>query len=392
MKRNRILHLRASNFVGGPERQILRHANSQRNGPWEILIGAFRDPQLECELLDTIESLGLEGLSLPSNKLRQPVSALIDIIRKRQIGLLCTHGYKADIIGVLAGRLAQVPVACFLRGWTGETWKVRVYERIDAWCLRYADRIVCLSQSQAHRISHRPSIAGKIRVVINAIDAQICDAKTRAEARSRLRSRLQLPADCRVVATAGRLSPEKGVADFLTAISLISDRSPDVKFVVFGHGAMRKQLELQADGLRIRDAVMFAGFHKDLQELLPGIDVLVNPSLSEEMPNILLEAMAASIPVVATSVGAVAEIAGPDRALHLVPPSQPPALADAMRELLAQPEHAAALGHAGFDRVHSAYSLAAQRRQFDALYGEFLSPCAESAPPPARLDSIVMPT
>ncbi|HEX5424664.1 MAG TPA: glycosyltransferase [Candidatus Acidoferrales bacterium] len=375
MKHGRILHLRASNFVGGPERQLLLHAQAQRDGEWNILLGTFLGEYEGQELRQHAESLQLPNIALPSAPKNKALKMLVSQIRSAGVSLLCTHGYKADILGVIAGRITRVPVACFLRGWTHEDWKVSAYERLDRWCLRYADRIVCLSNTQGARIATSLSIRKRIRIVCNAIESRHIADHERLQAQSELRRRLDLPVDSKVVATAGRLSPEKGVADFLDAVRCLQDEFPAVRFVVFGDGFLREELRNQARALGIEERVRFAGFQKDLQTLLPGIDLLINPSHSEEMPNILLEAMSAKIPVVATDVGGVAEIAGTERALRLVPSGYPHVLAMAIRDLVRNTQRAERLAEAGHRRVEQTYSIAAQQKQFDALYRELLPNC-----------------
>lgn len=380
----RILHLRASNFVGGPERQLLRHAQAQSDGDREILLGTFVGPTEGHELLQRAKENNLQTISLGASGLRALVQETVQVIRSRHVDLVCAHGYKPDIVGILASRIAKVPIACFLRGWTGESPLVRAYEQMDRWALPFADRIVCLSRSQAEKVRTHPLLRTKIRIVCNAICAIPDDENSRRQARTELRRRLNLADNCKIIASAGRLSPEKGVSDFISAIAEISRQFTSATFVVFGDGVMRGALEEQARKIGVHDRLAFAGFHADLSSILSGIDILVNPSHSEQMPNIVLEAMAAGIPVVATNVGAVAEIAGSDAVVRLVPPRNPDVLAQAIRSLLVSPEAASELGQAGRRRVLTTYSLGAQQRQFDALYEELLPSRSIASSAPTR--------
>jgi succinoglycan biosynthesis protein ExoA len=381
MNRPRVLHIRASNFVGGPEWQLLRYAELDRNGPWELLFGVYVGPNEGCEFRDAIRSRGLEVISLSTGSLVSSVRDLIRVLREKQIALICTHGYKADIVGLLAGRFAGVPVACFLRGWTRENRRVRLYEAVDRFCLRFAHRIVCLSGSQANRVSRTASLSAKIRIVTNAINTFDIDVSDRSTARDELRQRFGLPTKCMAIATAGRLSPEKGVGDFLDAAAQVEQRFANVRFLVFGDGVLQHDLEQKAVELGLQSHVTFAGFQRDLRSLLPGVDLFVNPSHSEEMPNVVLEGMAAGVPVVATAVGGVEEIAGPRGAVRLVPPARPEAQAEAVIELLRYPERAAELARAGHERAKE-FSVEKQKEQFHALYSEIL-PSAQASP--ARL-------
>lgn len=373
MRRPRILHLRASNFVGGPEQQLLRYAQRERHSDFELTLGSFVGSAEGIDFLRAVQESGLRALSLPANSLASSYRALAKLLQERQFDLVCAHGYKADILSLAAGRSTGTPVACFLRGWTGENRKVRLYEGADRFVLRFADRVVCLSGLQAVKLSKRASLEKKIRVVTNAIDVPAVDDGSRIRARSELRRRLHLPQNCQVVATGGRLSQEKGLGDFLQAVSLIALQSGDSRFVIFGEGVERCDLESSALALGIKRLVVFAGFHRDLRNLLPGVDLLVNPSLSEEMPNIVLEAMAAAVPVLATRVGGLGEIAGTYGAVGLVPPGQPAILAQEMVRLLGDSALAKDLGCSGQRRVVEAYSLERQCSQFHALYKELLA-------------------
>jgi glycosyltransferase involved in cell wall biosynthesis len=375
----KILHLRASNFVGGPENQLLRHAGTNDGSLWEVWIGVYVKGQEGLELFDTARSRGIPAVSLPVESITSSVLTLRRTLQESQIKLLCTHGYKAEVIGLLAGRMTGIPVACFLRGWTGENLKVKLYEAIERSSLGLADRIVCLSNLQARKISERPSLTRKIRVVHNAIDVQATDTESRDRSRKLLVDRLSIPPQATVIATAGRLSPEKGVADFLDAASLLSTQAShnSAFFVVFGEGSLEKTLREKANILKLDDRIVFAGFQRDLRELLPAIDILVNASQSEEMPNVVLEAMAAGVPVVATEVGGLAEIAGDDPAVKLVPVGRPEVLAEEIGSLLSAPDVRFAFGQKGFQRVKQAFSVESQAKEFDSLYREIL--CAEAS-------------
>ena len=376
MKRPRILHLRASNFVGGPEHQLLRHAESELNGPHEILLGSFIGPGEGSEFLQAAEGRGIQTLSLPSRNLapRSALPMLIRALKFHKIDALCTHGFKADVLGVLAARLGSVPIACFLRGWTAENRRVRIYEAADLLSLRIAHHIVCLSAAQASKMRKFSALKPRVRIVGNAIDVPAEDEESRTRSREEIIRRFGLPSDCLIVVTAGRLSPEKATIDFVEAASRVSRQHRTARFLVFGDGALRGQLEHRAHALGLEARIVFAGFQRDLRKLLPGVDLLVNPSHSEEMPNAVLEAMASKIPVVATAVGGVEELAGPEGAVHLVPSGNPEILAGAIEELLSQPSRAKDLGQLGRRRVQTTYSLARQSSEFHSLYEDLLYP------------------
>jgi glycosyltransferase involved in cell wall biosynthesis len=401
MKRVHILHLRASNFVGGPERQLLRYAAYEADGPVHVTLGSFVGRKEGREFLHAASERRIETMELPgdSGTEGKALFALMRYLRENRVALLCTHGYKADILGVLAGRMRGVPVACFLRGWTAEDAKVRLYEAMDRMFLRAATRIVCLSQTQARRVGGNSALRDKIRIVPNAADVPPAAAAEHETIRKELRQRFAAAAGQPVVAIAGRLSPEKGAADFLEAAVQVRREFPGAVFVVFGDGPLRASLERQAEQLGLGQSVRFAGFVPNAARYFAGVDVLVNPSLSEEMPNVVLESMAAGVPLVATNVGAVAEIAGPEGTVALIPPANPPAMAGAIARWLQNPERAQAAGCAARERVQQAYSPEIQRRSLRALYQEFVpelrpayeAPVSAEQPESLPVVSVVVP-
>ena len=380
----RILHLRPSNFVGGPERQLLHYAELDRAGLTETILGTFVGAHEGREFLELAEKHGFQTLALPTGSLGdyRATFALMRFLKEREISLLCTHGYQADILGGIAGLARRVPVVCFLRGWTAEDWKVRAYELADRAFLASAKRIVCLSQTHASQLARYRLLRPKLRVVLNAIESRTLGEDQRLRLRQEVRTRLGLPANCRIVASAGRLSEEKGTIFFLQAVSELQGQFRDARFVIFGNGRVRGQLEEMARRLGVSVVVSFAGHVPDFPLLLPGIDLVVNPSLAEQMPNVVLEAMAAAVPVIATAVGAVKEIAGDGNTLVLVPAADAAAIAQAVRDLLLDPPLAGAMGHAGQKRVQEAFSPARQRTQLRALYEELIPALA---PAPATL-------
>jgi glycosyltransferase involved in cell wall biosynthesis len=373
-ERIRILHLRTSNFVGGPESQLLRYGEHEREGPIEVIFSTLVGATEGRDFARVVEERGFQALTLPAGTMGdiRTLSMLVRCLREQSIALVCTHGYQADLLGTLAALACRIPVAWFLRGWTGEDWKVRIYEKLDRALLPLAARVVCLSNTQADQLVLRRGLARKIRVVHNVVEVRSISAQERLEVRRKLRVRLGLPNEPPVVATAGRLSPEKGTAYFLQAIPMIRKWFPTAHFVVFGSGPLKAQLEEMAQKLALGTALRFAGFVPGLAEQLPAIDVMVNPSLSEVMPNAVLESMAAAVPVVATDIGGVAEIAGPDKAIALIPAGDSAAIARAVSDLLHDPDRAGRLGRAGQKRAQDAFSPASQKAQLRAVYQEMV--------------------
>src|SRR6266542_1794313 len=279
--------------------------------------------------------------------------------------VLCCHGYKADLVGRIAARRAGIPAVAVSRGWTGENLKVRLYEWLDRVNLRWMDRIVCVSEGQAEKV-RRLVTPNRVEVIRNAIDTTRF-ADVDHGYRQRLHSFFATPRR-RIIGAAGRLSPEKGFGVFLQAARRLAARDASLRFVHFGDGPLRKALESEAEAAGLKDVFVFAGLRPDLDRFLPFLDLMVLPSFTEVLPNVVLEAFAAGVAVVATAVGGTPEVVEDGVSGRLVAPGDPDALAEAIRDVLSCEEQCKTMGHRGRQRVHDEFTFVAQARAYERLF------------------------
>jgi glycosyltransferase involved in cell wall biosynthesis len=367
----RILHLIASNFVGGPEKQILRHALEATAPGAGFWIGSFRDKPSRSEILQEAESLGVSTLELSSGRfLPRTTVELVRWLRQKQISLVCTHGFKANVVGWLAGQRARVPQICFVRGWTAETWRVRQYERLDRLVLSRAPWVVTVSQALAGQLQQKRRCLNPPVVIPNA--ALFTDQQVSLPVdRRAIRRSLGPFEDAFWVCAVGRLSAEKGHRYLVDALPSMVSRMPNLRCFFLGEGRERQELDAQLTRLGMRDRAIFAGFQKDVRPWVQACDVLVNPSLTEGMPNAVLEAMSLGTPVVATAVGGVPDLITDQESGLLVVPGDPPALAGAVYSLWADSSLALRLAKNAQARVRD-YSPEEQSRLLLDLYAKVL--------------------
>lgn len=176
-----------------------------------------------------------------------------------------------------------------------------------------------------------------------------------------------------VFGTVARLVHQKGHTWLLQAIPPVVQASPQARWRFAGDGDKRAGLEAQAGQLGITRAVEFLGSRSDVQDLLGTFDVFILPSLWEGFPNVLLEAMASGLPVIATAVEGTVEMVVDGETGRLVPKENSAALTAAMLELAAAPALRERMGRAGRKRVEEHFSLARQVREFEALFDRFLA-------------------
>ncbi|MHB8303935.1 MAG: glycosyltransferase [Acidobacteriaceae bacterium] len=128
----RILHLIASGYVGGPEKQLLHHARDTRDADYDVVIGSFQDDADPPEVLTFASRYGIETVSIPGGVRPGLVDDLAQYLRQADIDLLCTHSYKANVVGHFAAKHANIPWIPFVRGFTAENWQGTLYERAGA--------------------------------------------------------------------------------------------------------------------------------------------------------------------------------------------------------------------------------------------------------------------
>lgn len=376
----RILHLRASQFHGGPEKQILHHAMLASSPQQEIWLGSFRDGPRRPEFLERAERAGLPTVEFSSGRFNpRTVMELARSLKKNNVSLICTHGYKANLFGWAASRLTGCPQIAFARGWTGENWRIKLYERIDRMLLRLADWVVCVSRPLADEIGRKRRRRTPPQIIPNCALLRFQNLVLPVD-RLPLKRALGLPSDSFCVCAAGRFSPEKGHRYLLQAVPNLIGRIPPLLIVLLGEGRERTELERQATELGITKHVMFAGFKKDIQSWIQASDLLVNPSLTEGTPNVVLEAMALGTPVIATAVGGVPDLIEHLESGVLVAPGDSASLAAAIHASFASRAERERLAQNAKTRLFE-YSPELQTRRLNELYATVLDASEQVAAP-----------
>ncbi|MDR5727775.1 MAG: glycosyltransferase [Terriglobia bacterium] len=364
-----VLHLIGSNLVGGPEKQILHHAEDMQDSEYRLAIGSFHDLRERPELLVAAEQRNIPTVCLPGGVRLDLVSQLSRILSGRKGSLLCTHGFKANVVGYLAARATNTLHVAFVRGFTAENMRVIFYEMLERQALKRAQRVVCVSEKQAEQIA---ALRGSRRAPIVVKNAMLPPYSRQHDGEPASRSSIGIPDNAFVFGSVGRLSQEKGHRFMISAFHQLCAKAPanaPLFLIVVGDGHEQKPLEQQASQLGIREKVYFAGFQGNCTEWMRLLDCVVQPSLTEGTPNTVLEALCLKVPVIASAVGGIPDLIVDGRNGLLVPSANIPRLAAAMKTMWLHPELRRQLT-AGGDELIREYFPAYQRQKLIELYEE----------------------
>ncbi len=305
--------------------------------------------------------------------LRAAVREVAAELRDSSADVLLCHGYKANILGRLAARRVGVPVVAVSRGWTWEGRKMRAYTHLDKWHLRAMDHVVSVSEGQAAKVRACGVPPERMTTIRNSARLAAFTEPDAAYCTKLLAKFTPSDGVERVVVAAGRLSPEKGFGVLIDAAAEVCANDPGVGFVLFGEGDERAALEARIAARGLTRRFRMPGFTPDLDRYLPCADVVALSSFTEGLPNVLLEASAAGVPVVGTAVGGVPEVIADGETGYVVPPRDPAALAEKLTRLLGDCDLRRTMGDAGRRRMRTQFTFESQAEGylhlFDRLFG-----------------------
>ncbi len=364
-----ILHLRASNFYGGPERQIHQHARKALNTNFNITIASFSEQNKEPEFLAPIakDDVFTHCFQVNSAYDKKAISLLEEYIKSNDIAVLCTHDYRSDFIARQVRKRSSIKWIAFSRGWTRENMKVRFYHWLDKKFIKSADHIVAVSGKQGEWLEQTGIKKEKITVIHNAIDPSLFDNIDPVN----LHEKYSIPDENKIIIGAGRFSTEKGQLEFIKSFRNIVDKTSKASKVIlifYGDGPDYEKAKELVSKLKLDDNVILPGYDKNVIGCIKGADVLVNPSLSEGLPNIVLEGMALKKPVIATSVGGVPEIITHMETGYLVPASDSEAIVEGILFLLNNTEHCLKFAEKAYRFIIDECSFECQNEKLCKLY------------------------
>lgn len=305
MENVNILQLICSTGFYGAERWILALAKN------------IEDTNIRCDLAVTEESVS-QNMEIvrqfPNNnsqafKLQMNgrfdlsvISQLSDLIKQREIDVIHTHGYKSDILGLLAAKRNGIKSISTPHGFGESTdFKLNAYIRIGAFCLRFFDRVVPLSTELLNEIIKYGVPIKKTNYIQNGVDLKELDDM-------RLTSDYQAKSSEKRIGFIGQMIPGKNITEILDIFNFLWQKDNNLLLLLLGDGKSRTELEAYSKTLPCNEKIQFLGFRSDRLDLLKSFDLFVMTSSSEGIPRCLMEAMAMEIPVAAYGIPGIAQL------------------------------------------------------------------------------------
>ena len=353
--------------IGGPAIHAILLSRALNDGALfqSTLVTGTTAPH-EGDMLDLAHARSVEPLVLPS--LGREISPMDDLVslarmvklvRRLQPDIVHTHMAKAGTVGRLAARICGVPLV--VHTYHGHVFhsyfspaKTRVFLTIERALGLATNRIIVVGDGQRDEIaSYGVAPLRKLTTIRLGLELdQFLEAESH---RGELRRELGIDPQAPLVGIVGRLVPIKAPELFLQAAVSIREALPSAEFLVVGDGERRQELESLVNQLGLSQSVRFLGWRRDLVRVYADLDVVALSSLNEGSPVVLIEALAAARPVVATAVGGVPEVVIHGQTGLTVPVSDVSALSESILTLLRDRSLADRLGQAGRQHVYPRY-------------------------------------
>jgi len=356
----------------GAQTQLVRVAAQLRARGWRVSVISL------MPLEGFAEELAAMGIPVAALDMRRGVPELralrrtVALLREWRPQVLASFMFHANLLGRAAGRLAGVPVV--VSSIRNENFGGRLRERVERATAFLADVVTTNSRIAADGLLRRGVVApGKMRVLPNALAADAF-APDDPEARRRLREGFGLAAEHFVWLAAGRLEEQKDFPMLVAAVRRLVGAHPSARLLVAGEGPLLEPLQTLATELGVAGRVRFLGFRNDLPALLNACDAFVLSSAWEGLPNVVLEAVAAGRPAVATRVGGVPELVEDGATGFIVPPRDAAALAAAMARLMSlTADERGRMAEVGRSRLAATFGLEGVVDRWEEMFDDLLA-------------------
>jgi glycosyltransferase involved in cell wall biosynthesis len=376
MKKINVLQFICSTGFYGAERWVLalsKHLDDERFHS-ELAI-TLEDNSRDLTLVREWQALPAIAHELPMRHRFDwgIIAQLVDLIKARNIDVIHTHGYKSDILGVIAAKQAKIAVVVTPHGFeNAQDWKLRAFIWLGCQAMRFADRVVPLSPALVDDVKRYGISEPQLCYIQNGVDLSEVEAVRDDASMTAETAKLR-------IGFIGQMISRKNIDSLLRVFAQVHQRlNGQVELVLLGDGESRAHLEQQAQQARARDDIHFLGFRDDRLALLKTFDLFVMTSTLEGIPRCLMEACAMGIPVAAYDIDGVDQLISHEKTGLLAPLGDEKMLAQHWCQLLNEPDYARELATAGVEFVNTHFSAARMADEYATLFSDLVTTVPEA--------------
>jgi glycosyltransferase involved in cell wall biosynthesis len=359
---------------GGPDKTILNAPRFLAPHGYHNLCAFLHppgDPGMDI-LRERAESLEAPLVSIPDRGPLDPrvLTALLSLCRREKVAIWHGHDYKSNLIGLLLRPFWPMALVTTVHGWVRHTRSTPLYYAIDRSCLRFYERVVCVSEDLYQTCRDLGVSERRCLLIENAIDTDRFSRRCGTEEAKR---RLGLPPGGFSIGSVGRLSEEKAHDLLIHAVDRLIRQGHDVSLLIVGEGSQHEKLSSLIAELGRQDRIRLCGFQSDVVSMYEAMDLFVLSSLREGLPNVVLEAMALEVPVVSTRIAGIPRLIEDGRNGLLIDPGSIDGLVAATERMINDPALRASVQRAARATVEEHHGFARRMERFRALYDELLT-------------------
>jgi glycosyltransferase involved in cell wall biosynthesis len=298
------------------------------------------------------------------------ISRLKILVKDVDPDIIQTHFSKSHFLVRVSGVWKKRPWIAFHHGHTRSALRLHIYQGLDRWSLRAPNKVVAVSEAFERQLLSFGVKRDRIVVIHNAVERQ--SRNTDVDYLRGQREYLRLSPEDRVIVAVGRLSKEKAFPDLVVAVDRVRKLQPQwkLKLIIIGEGSERQNIEQTIRAMAMQDNAVLTGHVQDVSRYYEIADLLAISSTTEGSPNVLLEGMAAGVPIVTTAVGGIPEIVVDHEHALLVRPGDHAAMANAISLLLSDLSLSQELARRARERILECYSPQQRARRLTSMYHE----------------------
>jgi len=363
--------------LGGAQKHLLNLINHLDKQKYNLFLITAQEGLLINDALSITELrlIKLRFLERSINPLRDFLALYLiySFIKKNKIDIVHTHSSKAGILGRWAAGLARVKIILHtVHGWSFNEYQNPILRKIII-CLErltaiITDRLIVVSYHDWQKgLDSHIGNKEKYKLIRYGIDFREFGKKDKS-----LREELGIDEHDLLIGMVSCFKPQKSPQDFIRLSFLVNKTLPKVKFLLVGDGFLRKKIQGLISKFNLEQQVILTGWRQDIPRILKALDIFVLTSLWEGLPISVLEAMAASLPVIATNTGGIAEVVSGGKTGFLVPPGDVNRMTEKLNNLLADENLRKQLGENAKTSLGSEFSVENMVKNTENLYWDLI--------------------